>query len=101
MIALRRGSGGGRPRLVVSAHLDTVFPEGTDVTAKQRDGAIMAPGWHRALDLPIVPATERAVPAVTRRPRPTFAGWSTDSNIAMSLGVPVVTIGGGGERAVS
>src|SRR3954469_2897233 len=27
VIALRKGSGGRRPRLVVSAHLDTVFPE--------------------------------------------------------------------------
>src|SRR6266508_3123300 len=40
VIALRKGSGGGRPRLVVSAHLDTVFPEGTDVTMKEKDGAI-------------------------------------------------------------
>ena len=32
VIALRKGSGGGRPRLVVSAHLETVFTEGTDVT---------------------------------------------------------------------
>ena len=38
VIALRKGSGGGRPRLVVSAHLDTVFPEGTDVTVKEKDG---------------------------------------------------------------
>lgn len=44
VMALRRGSGGGRPRLVVSAHLDTVFPEGTDVTVKEKDGAIIAPG---------------------------------------------------------
>lgn len=44
VIALRKGSGGGRPRLVVSAHQDTVFPEGTDVTVKERDGAILAPG---------------------------------------------------------
>ena len=35
VIALRKGTGGGRPRLVVSAHLDTVFPEGTDVTAME------------------------------------------------------------------
>jgi acetylornithine deacetylase/succinyl-diaminopimelate desuccinylase-like protein len=42
--ALRKGSGGGRPKLVVSAHLDTVFPEGTDVTIKEKDGAIVAPG---------------------------------------------------------
>lgn len=44
VIALRKGSGGGRPRLVVSAHLDTVFPEGTDVSVKEKDGAILAPG---------------------------------------------------------
>jgi tripeptide aminopeptidase len=29
-----------RPRLVISAHLDTVFPEGTDVKVK-RDGAVL------------------------------------------------------------
>ena len=44
VIALRKGSGGGRPKLVVSAHLDTVFPEGTDVTVKEKDGVIVAPG---------------------------------------------------------
>ncbi|MGH6714087.1 MAG: M20/M25/M40 family metallo-hydrolase [Bradyrhizobium sp.] len=44
VIALRKGSGGGRPKLVVSAHLDTVFPEGTDVTVKEKDGATIAPG---------------------------------------------------------
>ncbi|WOH65364.1 M20/M25/M40 family metallo-hydrolase [Bradyrhizobium sp. BWA-3-5] len=44
VIALRKGSGGGRPKLVVSAHLDTVFPEGTDVAVKEKDGAIVAPG---------------------------------------------------------
>jgi tripeptide aminopeptidase len=33
-----------RPHLVIAAHLDTVFPEGTDVTVK-RDGAVLrAPG---------------------------------------------------------
>src|SRR5438067_10433241 len=50
-----------------------------------------------AMDSPIVLATQRAVSAVARGPRPTFAGSSTDSNIAMSLGIPAVTIGGGGE----
>src|SRR6266436_2614125 len=44
VIALRKGSGGGRPKLVVSAHLDTVFPEGTDVAVKEGDGAVRAPG---------------------------------------------------------
>src|ERR1700712_3496795 len=44
VVALRKGTGGGRPKLVVSAYLDTVFPEGTDVTVKEKDGAILAPG---------------------------------------------------------
>jgi tripeptide aminopeptidase len=44
VIGLRKGSGGGRPKLVVSAHLDTVFAEGTDVTVKEKDGMILAPG---------------------------------------------------------
>jgi tripeptide aminopeptidase len=44
VIAFRKGSGGGRPKLVVSAHLDTVFPEGTDVSVKEKDGVILAPG---------------------------------------------------------
>ena len=50
-----------------------------------------------ALDSPIVQATQRAVATITRAPRVTFAGSSTDSNWAMSRGIPAVTIGGGGE----
>ncbi len=50
-----------------------------------------------AMDSPIVQATQRAVAVITRAPRVTFAGSSTDSNWAMSLGIPAVTIGGGGE----
>lgn len=42
-IGVRRGSGGG-PKLIVSAHLDTVFPEGTDVSIKEKDGRLYAPG---------------------------------------------------------
>ena len=49
------------------------------------------------IDSPIVQAAQRAVTAVTRAPASSFAGSSTDSNIAMSLGIPAVTIGGGGE----
>ncbi|HEX6988341.1 MAG TPA: M20/M25/M40 family metallo-hydrolase, partial [Bacillota bacterium] len=33
-----------RGALVVSAHLDTVFPEGTDVTVRRRQGRLLAPG---------------------------------------------------------
>ena len=42
-IGIRKGTGNG-PKLLVSAHLDTVFPEGTDVTVKSRDGKLYAPG---------------------------------------------------------
>ncbi|MEH3085309.1 MAG: M20/M25/M40 family metallo-hydrolase [Xylophilus ampelinus] len=42
-VGIRKGSGGG-PKLVVSAHLDTVFPEGTDLTVRERDGRLHAPG---------------------------------------------------------
>ena len=50
-----------------------------------------------AEDSPIIAATRRAVTTVTRAPSVTFAGSSTDSNMAMSLGVPAATLGGGGE----
>lgn len=43
VVGVRKGTGGG-PRLLVSAHLDTVFPEGTDVTVSVRDGRWYGPG---------------------------------------------------------
>jgi acetylornithine deacetylase/succinyl-diaminopimelate desuccinylase-like protein len=43
VVALRKGSEAG-PAVVVSAHLDTVFPEGTDVTVKREGTKLMAPG---------------------------------------------------------
>ena len=42
-IGLRRGSGAG-PTLLISAHLDTVFPIETDVSVEFRDGRYYAPG---------------------------------------------------------
>jgi acetylornithine deacetylase/succinyl-diaminopimelate desuccinylase-like protein len=43
VLALRKGTEPG-PAVVVSAHLDTVFPEGTDVRVKQQGTKLMAPG---------------------------------------------------------
>ncbi len=43
VIAERRGVGGDRV-VVVSAHLDTVFPEDTDVTVRFRGDTLFAPG---------------------------------------------------------
>jgi acetylornithine deacetylase/succinyl-diaminopimelate desuccinylase-like protein len=46
---------------------------------------------------PIIAAAHRAVTAVAPGAPIEFAASSTDSNLAMSLGIPAVTIGGGGE----
>ena len=43
VFGVRPGSGKG-PRLLVAAHLDTVFAEGTDVKVKEREGKLYAPG---------------------------------------------------------
>jgi tripeptide aminopeptidase len=43
VLALREGSAGG-PVVVVSAHLDTVFPEGTDVKVRRDGDKLHAPG---------------------------------------------------------
>ena len=43
VVGVRKGTGNG-PKLVISAHLDTVFPSGTDVKVKERDGKLYAPG---------------------------------------------------------
>jgi tripeptide aminopeptidase len=43
VVGIRKGTA-GKPKLVVSAHLDTVFPEGTDVKVKEKDGILYAPG---------------------------------------------------------
>jgi acetylornithine deacetylase/succinyl-diaminopimelate desuccinylase-like protein len=43
VIAERRGVGTG-PTVVIAGHLDTVFPEGTDVTVKHDGGKLRAPG---------------------------------------------------------
>jgi len=43
VFGFRPGAGKG-PKLLVAAHLDTVFPEGTDVSVKEKDGKLYAPG---------------------------------------------------------
>lgn len=43
VMGLRKGTGSG-PLLAVAAHLDTVFPEGTDVKVKREGTKLSAPG---------------------------------------------------------
>jgi tripeptide aminopeptidase len=60
---LRRGTAASGPLLVVSAHLDTVFPEGTPIAVRREGDRLFAPGigddsmglatilaWIRAMD---------------------------------------------------
>jgi di/tripeptidase len=47
VMGIRRGSGPGRdtaPLVAISAHLDTVFPEGTNVKVKREGARLSAPG---------------------------------------------------------
>ena len=43
VLGLRKGTGSG-PVLALTGHLDTVFPEGTDVSVQQRGDTLYAPG---------------------------------------------------------
>jgi acetylornithine deacetylase/succinyl-diaminopimelate desuccinylase-like protein len=43
VMGLRKGAGGG-PLVAIAAHLDTVFPEGTDVRVKRQGTRLSAPG---------------------------------------------------------
>lgn len=44
VLGLRKGVGGGGKLVIVSAHLDTVFPEGTDVKVRREGERLFAPG---------------------------------------------------------
>lgn len=44
VLGLRKGTRGDGKFVVVSAHLDTVFPPGTDVTVKRQGSKLYAPG---------------------------------------------------------
>ncbi len=43
VLGLRRGTGGGEV-IAITGHLDTVFPEGTDVSIRERGDTLYAPG---------------------------------------------------------
>lgn len=70
VIAERAGSGNG-PTVVLSGHLDTVFPEGTDVRVKDANGRMTAPGiGDNCRGLAVVLAVARAY----QRANPRHAG---------------------------
>ncbi len=55
------------------------------------------PAGITAESSPIVAAARRALTATTGEPNIVLAASSTDANVPMSLGIPAVTIAGGGE----
>jgi tripeptide aminopeptidase len=72
VMGLRKGTAGG-PILAIAAHLDTVFPEGTDVTVKRTGTRLAAPGvGDDTLGLAALLALIRAINA---------AGFQTRSDI--------------------
>lgn len=72
VIGLRRGRRGDRT-IALGGHLDTVFPEGTDVTVRQRGDTLFAPGiGDDTRGLVVVLTTLRAMEA---------AGIETDDDV--------------------
>lgn len=60
---IRKGTGGG-PLIVVTAHLDTVFPEGTDTKVRRDGNTLYAPGvGDDTMSLPVLLAFVRAMDA--------------------------------------
>jgi len=57
-----RNGAAPRPRFVIAAHLDTVFPEGTDVTVKREGAVLRGPGIaDDCRGLAVLVATVRAL----------------------------------------
>ncbi len=72
VMGLRRGTGGG-PLIVVTGHLDTVFPAGTDTRVRREGDRLYAPGiGDDTSSLPVLLAFVRAMKA---------AGFSTRADI--------------------
>lgn len=62
-MGLRKGTGGG-PLLVIAAHLDTVFPAGTNVKVRREGNRLYAPGvGDDTCSLPVLLAFIRAMKA--------------------------------------
>lgn len=63
VMGLRKGAGGG-PLVAIAAHLDTVFPEGTDVHVKRTGTRLSAPGiGDNTRGLAVMAAITRAMEA--------------------------------------
>jgi len=70
VLALRKGTHGDGKVVVVSAHLDTVFPAGTDVKVKRQGTRLLAPGvGDDTMSLSVLLAYVRAMQAANIKTR--------------------------------
>lgn len=70
VLALRKGTHGDGKVVVVSAHLDTVFPAGTDVKVKRQGNKLHAPGvGDDTMSLSVLAAFVRAMQAANIKTR--------------------------------
>src|SRR3546814_19413356 len=70
VLGLRPGTAGGDQVVVVSAHMDTVFPEGTDVKVKREGTRLAAPGiGDDTMSLAVLAGYVRAMDAAGIRTR--------------------------------
>lgn len=70
VVAVRKGTHGDGKFVVVSGHLDTVFPEGTDVKVKRQGNRLAAPGvGDDTMSLSVMLAFVRAMQAANTRTR--------------------------------
>jgi acetylornithine deacetylase/succinyl-diaminopimelate desuccinylase-like protein len=89
VLALRKGTHSDGKVVVVSAHLDTVFPEGTDAWMEVDMRSESMPD----LTTDLVQYAKAAIEAGGYKVNTQWS--STDSNMPMSLGIPAITIGRG------
>ncbi len=76
-MGIYKGTGGGGPMLAVAAHLDTVFPAGTNVKVRREGNKLFAPGvGDDSCSLPVLLAFIRAmkVAGITTRNDIIFMG---------------------------
>src|SRR5690606_13816743 len=70
VLGLRPGTAGGDQVVVVSAHMDTVFPEGTDCKVKRQGTRLAAPGiGDDTMSLAVLAGYVRAMDAAGIRTR--------------------------------
>jgi acetylornithine deacetylase/succinyl-diaminopimelate desuccinylase-like protein len=90
LLGERPGTTAGRPHLLMSAHLDTVFPEGTDVTVRRSGLTLYGPGiGDNCRGLAVLVAVVRALrQARVRTARPiTFAATVGEEGLGDLRGV--------------